>query len=119
MSNSEIQVGDFVHATLFNQSNDSVLIQQFVVTEVQEASELFGGLYKGGEIDCEIDNGWTVELISKGLDNLNLPTSISEIIATDKRGNTHSLVGKNTSWRDSDGKPFEVAQIVSWVPEAD
>ena len=119
MSNPEIQVGDFVHATLYNQSNDAVLIQQFVVTEIQEASELFGGLYKGGEIDCEIDNGWTVELISKSLANLDLPTVISEIIATDKDGKTHSLVGKNTSWRDSDGKSFEVAQIVSWVPEAD
>jgi hypothetical protein len=118
MSNPEIQVGDFVHATLYNQSNDAVLIQQFVVTEIQEASELFGGLYKGGEIDCELSNGWTVELIRKGLENLNLPAIISEIIATDKSGKTHSLIGKNTSWRDQDGKSYEVSEIVSWVPEA-
>jgi hypothetical protein len=114
MSNIEIQVGDFVHATLFNQNNDSVLIQQFVVTEIGEESTT----YRGGEIDCDLSSGWTVELISRGLENLNLPTSISEIIATDKRGNLHHLVGKNIIWRDQDGRPFEVSEIVSWVPEA-
>jgi len=114
MTHFEIEVGDFVHATLYNQETDSVLIQQFVVTGLDE--EL--GLCTGGEIDCDFNNGWTVELISKGLDNLNLPTSISEIVATDKRGKSHHLVGKNTTWRDQDGKQFEVSEIVSWVPEA-
>ena len=115
MFSPEIEIGDFVHATLFNQNNDSVLIQQFVVTEIEEDLTY---TYKGGEIDCALDNGWTVELISKGLENLNLPTIISEIVATDKQGNTHKLVGKNTSWRDEDGKSYEVSEIVSWVPEA-
>lgn len=113
MSNIEIQVGDFVHATLFNQDNDSVLIQQFVVTQIYDAT-----IFKGGELDCDTTGNWTVELISKGLSNLNLPTYISEITVTDKRGNTHNLIGKNTSWRDQNGKSFEVSEIVSWVPEA-
>jgi len=114
MFSPEIEVGDFVHATLFNQNNDSVLIQQFVVTEKDEDSTL----YRGGEIDCYLNNGWVVELISKGLENLNLPIVISEIIAIDKQGNTHKLVGKNKSWRDEDGKSYEVSEIVSWTPEA-
>jgi hypothetical protein len=84
-----------------------------VVTEIYDST-----LFKGGELDCDITGNWTVELISKGLGNLNLPTSISEIIATDKRGNSHKLIGKNTSWRTEDGKSYEVSEIVSWVEEA-
>lgn len=113
MSEIEIQVGDFVHATLYNANTDAVLIQQFVVTETD------GIVFRGGELDCDISGSWTVELISKGLSNLNLPSTISEIIATDKRGKTHALVGKNETWRDQDGALFDVANIVSWVPETE
>lgn len=112
MSDIEIQVGDFVHATLYNANTDAVLIQQFVVTETD------GIVFRGGELDCDITGNWTVELIRKGLENLNLPTTISEIVATDKRGNYHHLVGKNETWRDDNGALFDVADMVSWVPEA-
>lgn len=113
MSN-EIELGDFVHATLFNEANDSVLIQQFAVTEI-----LDGSIYKGGELDCDTNGRWTVELISKSLENLNLPTTISEIVVTDKYGARHKLVGKNTSWRDEKGQLFDVINIVSWIPETE
>ena len=109
----EIQVGDFVHATYHNPETDAVVIQQFVVTEIYDST-----LFKGGELDCDTTGNWTVELLSRGLENLNLPSVISEIIATDKRGNTHKLIGKNTSWRDENGKVYEVSEIVSWVGEA-
>jgi hypothetical protein len=113
MTEINIEVGDFVHATLYNPATDATLVQQFTVAETD------GIVYRGGELDCDITTGWTVELIRKSLSNLNLPTSISEIIAIDKRGKTHKLVGKNDLWRDTNGALFDVADIVSWEPETE
>jgi hypothetical protein len=104
-----IEVKDFIHATYTNPSNGAVMVQQFVLTEVD------GTLYKGGAVDCDTANGWTVEILRKDVSNLRLPSTISEIVVTDRSNNKHLLVGKGENWKDEKGKLFEISGVVSWA----
>jgi hypothetical protein len=101
-----IQVNDIVIATL--QDGKSVATQNFTVTKID------GTRYLGGPLECDTEAGWVVEILKKNLDNLALPQTISEIRAIDRSNNSHDLVGKGISWRDSNGNLFDVANIISW-----
>ena len=103
-----IEINDYVHATLYNQETKSVAVQDFKVTAIDGTS------YQGGALACDTVDGWHVEVTRKDITNLNLPTTISEITATDASNNTHELVGKNTTWRDSSGSLFDVNLILEW-----
>jgi hypothetical protein len=102
-----IEVNDVVRATL--EVGKSVAFQNFTVTGID------GTKYLGGALDCDTDNGWVVEVVRKDISNLNLPDSISEIRVYDRSNQTHDLVGKGVTWRNSNGELFDVANIISWV----
>lgn len=103
-----IEIGDKVHARFYNQDRTQVAVQSFIVTDIQNS------IYYGGAIDCDIESGWSVELVSKALENLNLPTSLSEITAYDLSNIKTYLTGKETTWRDSDGRLYQLNRIVRW-----
>ena len=106
-----IEVGDRVHARLYDQETGNVALQEFVVSSIKSK------VYLGGALPCDTKNGWTVELLEKSLENLNLPQTISEITAYDVYGTPHHLIGKNDNWMTQDGAPFPVRQIFKWVAE--
>jgi hypothetical protein len=105
---TNIQINDVVHATFYNETTQSVATQGFKVTNINGTS------YEGGALPCDITQGWTLEIVKKDFANLNLPTIISEITVTDRSNNEHKLVGKNDSWRDTNGKFFAVDLIIEW-----
>lgn len=103
-----IQVKDLVHARLYNPETRAIAVQEFRVTAINGTS------YEGGSLPCDTAEGWTVEVSRKALENLALPTTISEITVTDISNNQHQLTGKNDVWRDATGKFFDVNLIISW-----
>lgn len=113
MEEINFEVGDFVHATFHNFETDSTAVQQFIITEID------GTKYLGGALECDTDSGWGIELLSKSLTNLNLPTSISEIIVVNKRGHHLEVTGKNESWRLESGDLVNLEDIIRWYPIAD
>lgn len=107
------EIGDSVHATFHNNETDTVAAQQFVITGID------GTKFLGGALECDTNAGWVVELLNKSLSNLNLPSVISEIYVVNKRGLSTLVVGKNDTWRDSDGKLIELLDIIRWHPVED
>jgi len=105
-----IEVGDKVHARLYNAETGTAAVQEFVVVSIE------GALYFGGAITCDTSAGWTVEVIEKGLSNLNLPTALSEITAYGLYDNSTRLMGKGENWVTLDGQSYPVRQIFRWVP---
>lgn len=106
-----IQPGDVVEARLVDQEDPQrVVIQQFTVTGVE------GTMYHGATIDCDTGSGWQVRLVRKDLANLQLPTTISEIVAKDRSNVPHLLTGKGETWRDETGALFDPYEIFSWGP---
>ncbi len=104
----KIEVNDIVYASLYNEATNSTAAQSFKVTAVTGTS------YEGGALSCDTADGWYVELSRKDLANLNLPEEISEITAYDISNNSHFLTGKSVTWRDQDGKVFDVSLILDW-----
>jgi nitrogen fixation protein len=104
-----VELGDRVHARLYNAETGNVAIQEFVVSSVDS------GVYGGGAIICDTKNGWTVELIEKSSENLRLPLTISEITAFDSESVSHHLIGKADSWMTTSGTQFPVKRIFRWV----
>lgn len=103
-----IQVNDLLHARLVNPETRAVAVQEFRVTAIDGTS------YEGGPLPCDTADGWTVEVARKALENLALPSTISEITVTDISNNQHQLIGKESTWRDSNGTLFDVNLIMSW-----
>jgi hypothetical protein len=103
-----IEINDFVHATLQNETAKSVAVQDFKVSAINGTS------YEGGVLPCDTNDGWYVEVVRKDLSNLNLPTSVSEITVIDASNNSHELTGKNTTWRNAKGEIFDVNLIMEW-----
>jgi hypothetical protein len=103
-----IQVNDLVQARFYNEETGSMAMQDFVVTAIN------GTIYKGGALPCDLADGWTIELLRKNVENLALPTSISEITVKDISNKEHSLIGKNDVWRDLNGQLFDVNLIIEW-----
>jgi predicted heme/steroid binding protein len=103
-----IQVNDLVQARLYSIENDSMALQDFVVTAINGTS------YEGGALPCDLSDGWIIELLRKSVGNLALPTTISEITVKDISNKEHSLVGKNDVWRDLNGQLFDVNLIIEW-----
>jgi hypothetical protein len=113
MEKIEFEIGDFVHATFYNFETDSTAVQQFIITEID------GTKYLGGAIQCDTEDGWQIELLKKSLSNLDLPTSISEIIFVNRRGQELRVTGKNDSWRLENGELVNLENIVRWFPTTD
>ena len=105
-----IEVGDRVHARLYNNETGSAAIQEFVVSGIDKA------VYSGGALPCDTSAGWTIELLEKSVNNLNLPVAISEITAYSPSGGQQHLVGKGENWMTPAGQSYSVRQIASWVP---
>lgn len=106
-----IEVGDRVHARLYNHETGNVAIQEFVVSSVN------GSTYNGGALPCDTEQGWEVELIEKGFSNLNLPETISEITAYNSSEVPQHLIGKGQNWMTPSGETYPVRQIFRWVPD--
>lgn len=103
-----IEVGDTVHARIYNEDRSSVAFQDFVVTEID------GNIYRGGALECNTELGWELELLRKSPALLNLPTTISEITAYDHSHRPTYLVGKGDVWKTESGEEYPVSQILSW-----
>jgi nitrogen fixation protein len=108
MPSYTIEVGDTVHARIYNEDKSSVAIQEFIVTEIE------GTVYRGGALDCDLASGWELELLRKSPELLALPETISEITAYDHSRRAIYLTGKGESWRTESGEEFPVSQILSW-----
>ena len=108
MSTYEIQVGDFVHGRLYNEDRSSVVVQDFVISEID------GVIFKGGVLDCDTAAGWEIELIRKSRSNLNLPAELSEITGYGKNGKKYFLTGKGSVWRDEQGRAVDIFILTSW-----
>jgi hypothetical protein len=110
MEENNVKVGDRVHARFYVHETGNVAIQEFIVSAIE------GSLYLGGALPCDIEEGWTVELIEKSPENLDLPNTISEITAYDLNGFTQHLIGKEQNWMTPSGEKYPVRQISKWVP---
>lgn len=108
MTEQNIQVGDFVQGRLYNEDRTNVAVQNFIVSSINDT------LYLGGILDCDTNLGWSVELIRKLPENLNLPQVLSEITAYDKNNKKHYLTGKSDTWRNENGNLIDVGTLVSW-----
>jgi hypothetical protein len=105
---SNIEIGDKVHARFYSPERDKVAVQSFVVTDIQ------GTIYYGGALDCDTSTGWEVTLSVKAVNNLNLPSGLSEITVLDFINKKTHLTGKELTWRDNNGVIFPVDKILSW-----
>lgn len=108
MNEFNIEVGDFVHGRLYNEDRTNVAVQNFSVKFID------GTVYKGGVLDCDTSNGWSIELIRKAISNLNLPSELSEITGCDRSGKKIHLTGKARVWRDDKGRQIDIETLVSW-----
>ena len=108
MPNYELEVGDFVHGRLYSEDKVNVVVQEFIVSEIDNA------IYKGGVLDCDTSAGWEIELIRKSTANLNLPSVLSEITGYDRKEKKYYLTGKSTVWRDSNGKTIDLSILTKW-----
>jgi nitrogen fixation protein len=108
MLTQTIEVGDIVHARVYNVDRSSVAIQEFTVSEID------GTIYRGGALDCDTAQGWELELLRKSPELLNLPTTIAEITVYDHSHRAHHLTGKGDLWKTDSGEEYPVSQILSW-----
>jgi hypothetical protein len=104
-----IQVNDTVHARYYDAERGNAAIQDFIVTTIE------GNTYLGGAIPCDVGAGWELEITAKTLENLALPSTLSEITAYDYRKTPIHLMGKGEVWVDSDGAPFATDRILCWT----
>ena len=104
------EIGDRVHARLYNHETGSAAIQEFLVSSIE------GTTYLGGALPCDTASGWTVEVIEKAINNLNLPPVLSEITAYGLYDNPTHIIGKGENWMTLEGQNYPVRQIFRWVP---
>jgi hypothetical protein len=103
-----IETGDLVHARFYTPNRDNVATQDFYITEID------GTVYQGGAISCDTAAGWELELRWKSLENLNLPSGLSEITVLLYDGTEVHAYGKGTSWTRETGEPLSTDQIFAW-----
>lgn len=108
MSNYQLEVGDYVHGRLYNEDRTNVVVQDFVVSEID------GTAFKGGVLDCDTSAGWEIELIRKSKANLNLPSELSEITGYDRKNRKYHLTGKGDLWRDPQGNAIDIFILTNW-----
>lgn len=108
MSNYELQVGDYVHGRLYNEDRSNVVVQDFIVSEID------GTVFKGGVLDCDTATGWEIELVRKSKANLNLPETLSEITGYDRSNKKYHLTGKGSIWRNDQGKSIDIFILTNW-----
>ena len=104
-----IQVNDTVHARYYDAERGNVAMQDFIVTSIE------GNTYFGGAIPCDTESGWELELTAKTLENLALPTTLSEITVYDYQMVPIHLMGKGEVWVDAEGAPFVTDRILCWT----
>jgi hypothetical protein len=109
IADNNIQVGDLVHARLYNEDRSSVAMQDFYVTEIT------GTVYQGGALDCDTTNGWEIELVNRPIELLGLPEALSEITVFDKNDKPFHVMGKGENWLTQDGEKMELWKIYRWV----
>lgn len=111
-----LEVGDVVQATRLDETPegqaDNVTVATFTVDAIQ------GLVVSGSPVLGPLDpaEGWHIELVSKALVNLALPTRLAEIAAWSRTHEVLHLMGKGTAWRDvNTGQLVELEMLQGWM----
>ena len=108
-----IQPGDVVEATLVDSETQNAVSQLFTVTAISN------GVYSGGQFEVDTAAGWQVRLSRKSLENLNLPTALSEVYMIDRSNVSRRVIGRGEVWRDEAGTLVDLTDVFAWTPVPD